>query len=190
MKALRRLVRRLTASVLGRRNDDRVREELAEHLALLTEEYVRAGLPLHEARRRARLKLGPDDALTEAYRDEQRLRPLEDVWQDIRYALRTLRKAPTFATTVILTLALGIGANTAIFSLVEAIMLRSLPIHAADALYFIAHGSTRASPSSNYPYFERVRARTPLRRCDRVSQERKRQSVNGLRTSRSRVPSS
>lgn len=86
---------------------------------------------------------------------------LEQLGQDIRYALRTLRRNPAFAVTVILTLALGIGANTAIFSLFQAIMLRSLPIRAADELYFVAHGA-RGTPSSNYPYFERVRARTDL----------------------------
>ena len=162
MKALRRFVRRLIASVLGRRDEDRVRQELAEHLTLLTEEYVRAGLPLSAAKRQARLRLGAADAVTEAYRDQQRLRPLEDTWQDVRYAFRTMRRSPTFAATVILTLALGIGANTAIFSLFEAVMLRALPIDAAGDLYFVAQGSRRSTPSANYPFFERIRTRTDL----------------------------
>ena len=162
MKALRRFVRRLAASVVGHRDDDRVREELAEHLTLLTEEYTRAGLPPDEAHRQAKLTLGSLDATAEAYRDAQRLRPLEHTWQDLHYAVRTLRRSPTLATTVIVTFALGIGASTAIFSLFEAIMLRPLPIQAADDLYFVAHGSTRTAPSANYPYFERVRGRTDL----------------------------
>ena len=162
MKALRRFVRRFAASVVGQREDDRVREELTEHLTLLTEEYTRAGLPPDEAHRQASLRLGSLDATTEAYRDTQRLRSLEHIWQDLDYAIRTLRRSPTFATTVIVTFALAIGANTAIFSLFEAIMLRPLPVQAADDLYFVAHGSTRTAPSSNYPYFERVRGRTDL----------------------------
>ena len=84
MKAVRRLVKRLTASVLGRRDDDRMREDLAEHLTLLTEEYARAGLPLDEARRLARIKLGGFVAATEACRDEQRLR---DTCQDIHVGI-------------------------------------------------------------------------------------------------------
>src|SRR6478609_6466159 len=78
MNAMRRLGKRLTASLFGRQDDDRLREELAEHLDLLTEDYAQAGVPLEEARRRARLKLGAADATTEAWRDQQRLRWLED----------------------------------------------------------------------------------------------------------------
>jgi predicted permease len=162
MKMFRGLLKRLAASAFGRADDDRVRAELAEHLALLAEEWERAGLSPDAARRQARLKLGQPEATVEAYRDQQRLRPLEDAWQDIRYAVRTLRRNPTFAATVILTLALGIGANTAIFSLFDAVMLRSLSVHAPDDLYFIAQGNTRMQPSSNYPYFERIRTRKDL----------------------------
>jgi len=83
VRSLRRFVKRLTASLRGGGDDDRVREELFEHLALLTEEYTRAGMPLDEARRRARLTLGSPNVTTEACRDEQRLRFREDAWQDL-----------------------------------------------------------------------------------------------------------
>jgi putative ABC transport system permease protein len=83
--------------------------------------------------------------------------------QDLRYALRTLRRNPGFAAAVVLTVALGIGANATIFSLFEAIMLRTLAVHAPGDLYFVAHGSDgRYGPGSNYPYFERIRSRTDV----------------------------
>jgi predicted permease len=112
----------------------RVEEELSEHLELLTEEYLSSGLPPDEARRRARVKLGARDATSEAYRDELRLRGLEDLGKDVRYGLRTLRRNPGFAVAGILSLALGIGANTAIFQLLDAVRLRTLPVHRPDQL--------------------------------------------------------
>lgn len=138
MRALRRFITRLTSSVRGRRDDDRVREELAEHFTLLTEELVRAGLPLDEARRRARLKLGAAEAIVEAYHDVAGWPGLEALWQDVCYAARTYRRTPGFAFVIILTLGLAIGANTAIFSLLNALALRDLPVRDPDTLVHVS----------------------------------------------------
>ena len=138
MKALRRFLKRLSASVLGTRDDERVREELAEHLELATDELARAGVPLDDARRRARIKLGAPGVTAEAYRDQQRLRWLEDTWQDLRYAVRTLRRTPGFTATAVLSLALGIGANTALFTLIDAVTWRTLPVSNPEHLLLLS----------------------------------------------------
>ena len=112
MTALKRFAKRLAATLRMRTNDDsRVRDELAEHLALLTEEYRRAGHPSDEAHRLARIRLGAPDVIAEAYRDEQRLGWLETLASDVRFGLRALRRNPGFSIVAIATLALGMGAN-------------------------------------------------------------------------------
>jgi putative ABC transport system permease protein len=164
MKALRRFMRRLTASALGRRDDERLREELAEHLALLTEEYVGDGLPLDEARRRARLRLGAHVAITEAYHDEQRLVWLEDLGKDLRYGFRSLWRNPGFGAVATVTLALGIGANLAILALVNAVLIRPLPFRDSGELMLVhlllperdAPGAFRRTLWS-YPKYEVMR---------------------------------
>lgn len=163
MKALRRFARRLLASVLGRRDDQRVRDELAEHLALLTEDHVRSGLPLDEARRLARLELGATDAVTEANRDEQRLRWLEDFGADLRYGVRTLRRAPGFAAIAIVTLALGIGANTAIFSVIDAVILRRLPVDKPERLIVVDTLTPRGTRRNiSFPLAQALRRETDV----------------------------
>jgi predicted permease len=90
---------------------------------------------------------------------------LESIWQDVRYAARSLGRTPGFAAAAIVTLALGIGANTAIFSLIEAVMLRTVPVRAPEELYFVAHRAaddTEISTNSNFPWFERVQQRTDV----------------------------
>jgi DNA-binding PadR family transcriptional regulator len=113
---------------LGERDDlERdMDEELRFHLSMATERNIARGLPPDEARRRALLQFGGVEHHKEVARGEQWSRWLENAWQDVRYAGRTLRRNPRFASAVILTLALGMGVTTAIFSVVDPIVaLRS-----------------------------------------------------------------
>ena len=110
-------------------------EELRFHFERLVDAHVQSGLPLAEARRRARLELGGLDQVREDCRDARGTRLLETLLREIRYALRVLRKSPAYTVVAILTLALGIGGTTAIFTLVQQVMLRSLPVSQPDQLW-------------------------------------------------------
>lgn len=101
------------------------------------DENVRTGMTPTEARRQAVLKLGAVEAIREQYREEEGLPLLEHLLHDFRYTLRQLRKSPGFTLTAVLTLALGIGATTAIFTLVQQVMLQSLPVNRPDQLWRI-----------------------------------------------------
>jgi len=162
MKSLRRFARRLIASVLGRREDDRIREELAEHLRLLTDDNVRAGLSFDEARRRASIKLGVGDTITEAHRDEQRLRWLEDIAGDVRFGVRTLRRSPMYATIAVLSLALGIGAAAVMLSLYDAILLRPLPLPDPDRLVLVSQTSGGQAGSISWLNYLDLRDRSQV----------------------------
>ena len=143
MKTLRRFLMRLTASATRRTDEERLREEVEEHLALQTAENLRAGMSPVEARRQAVLKFGAVEAIKEHYRDEQGLPVLDSLVRDVRYGIRALLRSPGFTLVAVVSLALGIGANTTIFSVANAVLYRPLPFDDPDRLVVIHEQNTK-----------------------------------------------
>jgi putative ABC transport system permease protein len=125
---------RLRSLFRGAQANQELDDELRDHLDRKTEEYVAKGMTQEEARRRARLELGGIEQTKEKCRDARRVNWLQDFVKDLHFALRMLRKSSGFATVAALSLALGIGATTAMFSLIYAVLLNPFPYVGADRI--------------------------------------------------------
>src|SRR5258706_8769450 len=144
MAAFREWFIRLWQTLRGPRADDDLEEELRSHLAMAAEDIRRRGDSPEAAARASRIGAGGVTQTLDAMRDQRGLPWLESLAKDSRYALRALRRSPTFTAVALLTLAIGIGANTAVFSVVNSVLLKPLPYPNADRLVAVWHTAPRA----------------------------------------------
>jgi len=141
---------RLKALFQKRRLDREMADELAFHQAMLKDKLIRDGVAPHEAQHAARLRFGSQARWHERLRELWQFGWLENFARDVRFSFRVLRKSPGFTATAILTLALGVGANTTIFSIVNGLLLRPLPVPESNRL--VVFGMSRGFPNLGYSF--------------------------------------
>ena len=163
-KWLRVLWSRVRSLGRGAEMDDDLRDQIAAHIDEATQDYIEQGLAPEDARRAALLRFGSVAGTEEAVRDA-RGRWHQDLLKDVRYGLRSFRRNPGFAAIAVLSLAMGIGANTAIFSIVNSLMFRPRPVSDPDRLVELFVGE-REHPyeTTSYPSYLELRDRN----CDSV----------------------
>jgi predicted permease len=158
MRTLLVWFRRLRGMLDRDRRDRDLQEELEAHLTMHIDDNQRAGMSLQEARRQALVKLGGVEQVKEEYRDRRSFPALEHVLADIRFGARMMRRSPGFTLVTVLSLAIGIGATAAIFSVVNAVVLRSLPLPRPSELKVVrVESRLPVTQRFSYPLFERLR---------------------------------
>jgi putative ABC transport system permease protein len=149
LRTFRAWLSRLAGIFNKRQRDGELTDELESHLQFHVDDNLRSGMSLEEARRQALIALGGVEQAKEIYRERRSLPVIETLLQDLRYSVRMLRKNLSFAALVLLILALGIGANSSIFSVVNAVLLRPLPYPQSDRLVYLEE----SNPHQGWPRF-------------------------------------
>jgi predicted permease len=176
MKSLRRFFAWLANFATRRAQEDRLREEIEEHIALQTAENLRAGLSPVEARRQAMLKFGGIEAVKEEYRAERGLLFIENLLQDAHYAIRSLQRTPGLTAFVIITLALGIGITSSIFSMLDALIFRPYPVPHPSAVVTLV-STTHDTSFEPFSYREYLDIRGKTKSYDGVIAEKDMEAV-------------
>jgi predicted permease len=166
MRAVRAFLFRLAGVFEKGRGERDLAEEMQSHLRMQIDDNLRSGMTPEQARRAALLKSGGVEPAKEACRDRRGLPVLETAMRDLNHALRLLWRSPAFTLVAVLSLALGIGANTAIFTLLDQLMLRRLPVAHPEQLQMIwttgpSLGSNQGSRASSYPMYQDFQQRAP-----------------------------
>jgi predicted permease len=166
MKSLRRFFTRLFNSGARREREERLREEIAEHIALQTEENLRAGLSPVEARRQSMLKFGGVEAMKQDYRAERGFLFIENLLGDLRNAGRTIGRMPGLAAVIIVSLAIGIGVNTTIFSWIQMILFEPMPAVSGAATFLLVEPRTETGgyPGASWLEYRDLQTQVPALR--------------------------